>query len=122
MGNYNISVSEAFRLYQKNSSTNKTAIFIDVRTSIEYGLCHIDGSTVIDYYSPSFREYLGYLKREIPYIVYCNSGTRSAFAVSLMLEMGFKDVKTMAGGLPEWTNAGYPVISSTNRMQKVYER
>ncbi|MCU0313635.1 MAG: molybdopterin-synthase adenylyltransferase MoeB [Solirubrobacteraceae bacterium] len=43
-------------------------------------------------------------------ILYCASGVRSAFgALTLMKEMGYEDVESMAGGITLWKDRGYEV-------------
>ncbi len=43
-------------------------------------------------------------------IIYCASGVRSAFgAHTLMAEMGYEDVESMAGGFTLWKDRGYEV-------------
>lgn len=42
-------------------------------------------------------------------VVYCAGGNRSAFAARTLLDMGYSDVKSMAGGFGAWIQAGLPV-------------
>ena len=44
--------------------------------------------------------------REQAIIVYCASGARSLLAASTLLEMGFTNVKSMAGGFSAWQQGG----------------
>ncbi|MGH9223705.1 MAG: molybdopterin-synthase adenylyltransferase MoeB [Acidimicrobiales bacterium] len=43
-----------------------------------------------------------------PVVVYCASGTRSAFVAKTMAELGFTNVVSMAGGFNKWKNEGRP--------------
>jgi len=45
--------------------------------------------------------------RDQAIIVYCASGARSLLAASTLLEMGFTNVKSMAGGFGAWQQAGH---------------
>ena len=48
--------------------------------------------------------------REQRIILYCASGVRSAFgAHTLMTELGYEDVESMAGGITLWKDRGYEV-------------
>jgi len=47
--------------------------------------------------------------REQAIIVYCASGARSLLASSTLLEMGFTNVKSMAGGFSAWQQAGHNI-------------
>lgn len=40
-------------------------------------------------------------------VVYCASGTRSAFAVRTLEELGYEDVKSMSGGYNKWAELGF---------------
>ena len=46
-----------------------------------------------------------------PIVCYCGGGTRSLFAAQQLKRMGFKNVKSLAGGFRGWTNAGNPTAS-----------
>jgi len=50
--------------------------------------------------------------REQAIIVYCASGARSLLAASTLLEMGFTNVKSMAGGFCAWQQEGCDVITT----------
>ncbi len=46
--------------------------------------------------------------REAPIIVYCASGNRSLFAQRTLAELGYANVKSLAGGFTAWKRAGLP--------------
>jgi adenylyltransferase/sulfurtransferase len=73
---------------------------IDVREPQEYQICRIPGSTLIP---------LGDLPTRLPalegrddIIVHCKSGVRSAKAVKLLREAGFRNAKNLKGGISAW--------------------
>jgi molybdopterin/thiamine biosynthesis adenylyltransferase/rhodanese-related sulfurtransferase len=43
-----------------------------------------------------------------PIVAYCQSGTRSLLAGRILKEMGYEDVRSMAGGFGAWKNGGFP--------------
>ncbi|MGE0546783.1 MAG: molybdopterin-synthase adenylyltransferase MoeB [Kofleriaceae bacterium] len=43
-----------------------------------------------------------------PVVVYCQSGTRSLFAVRSLVELGYTNVRSLAGGFTGWKRAGLP--------------
>ncbi len=43
-------------------------------------------------------------------VVYCNSGGRAALAASTLLDLGFTDVASIAGGFTGWKKAGLPTV------------
>ena len=44
-----------------------------------------------------------------PLLLYCLGGGRSALAADSLRLLGFEDVRSLAGGLQAWRNAGLPV-------------
>lgn len=46
---------------------------------------------------------------EQPIICYCGGGGRSALVAESLHKMGYKDVRSMAGGFKAWQQAGLPV-------------
>jgi rhodanese-related sulfurtransferase len=56
----------------------------------------------IDVKKPDFKENVEKLDRNGTYLVYCRGGVRSARAMKLMKEWGFKQVYNLAGGLIRW--------------------
>ncbi|WP_248883902.1 rhodanese-like domain-containing protein [Acidithiobacillus acidisediminis] len=44
-------------------------------------------------------------------LLYCDSGTRSAFAALTLLQMGFTQVYSLAGGMVVWEAEDKPIIS-----------
>lgn len=45
-----------------------------------------------------------------PIVCYCGGGTRSLFACEQLQRIGYKNVKSMAGGYRAWTTGGNPVV------------
>ncbi|GAB2866765.1 rhodanese-like domain-containing protein [Nocardioides pacificus] len=81
---------------------------IDVRTAAEYAGGHLEGASNLDASAPDFAAQLETLDPTAPYVVYCQSGNRSAVAAATMAELGFTDV-TDAGGITDLTAAGATV-------------
>jgi len=46
--------------------------------------------------------------RSTPVILYCAGGARSAFAAKSLQQLGYLDVKSMAGGYTAWKRSGLP--------------
>ena len=47
--------------------------------------------------------------RAAPVVVYCAGGNRSVFAARSLVELGYADVRSLAGGFAAWKAAGRPV-------------
>jgi rhodanese-related sulfurtransferase len=105
----NKTANEAFDIIQNNLN-NPDFVIIDVRTPSEYAEGHIEKAVNIDYYSDNFELTLDQMDKNRTYLVYCHSGNRSALAVNIMKEQGFREVYNMLGGFSAWQNAGLPYI------------
>jgi len=51
--------------------------------------------------------------RHQPIIVYCASGVRSLLASQTLQEMGFTQVKSLAGGFMAWKSEGRPIVGES---------
>jgi glyoxylase-like metal-dependent hydrolase (beta-lactamase superfamily II)/rhodanese-related sulfurtransferase len=82
---------------------------IDVREPDEFDgpLGRIPGATLMPLNELSARA--GELSPETPIVTVCRSGARSAQAVVLLQQAGFKDVANLHGGMLRWRAEGFPV-------------
>lgn len=78
--------------------------FVDVRTSAEYYEKNIPGFTInLDYYIfEDDYSILDKLDKDIPVVLMCNSGNRSASAAEILLDEGFKTVYNLENGIQGW--------------------
>jgi molybdopterin/thiamine biosynthesis adenylyltransferase/rhodanese-related sulfurtransferase len=83
------------------------AVLVDVRERDEYEQGFIGGANWVP---------RGFLEmkiediaptRDAEVIIYCAGGVRSALAARSLIEMGYQNVKSMAGGFRAWKNAGF---------------
>jgi molybdopterin/thiamine biosynthesis adenylyltransferase/rhodanese-related sulfurtransferase len=81
---------------------------IDVREQDEYVQGYIPGATWIPRGYLEIRIEETVPDRDQPVILYCAGGTRSALAARSLRELGYTDVKSMAGGFTSWKRNGYP--------------
>ncbi len=44
------------------------------------------------------------------YLIYCRSGRRSAGALDMMEEIGFREVYNMVGGIVQWEAERLPIV------------
>jgi hydroxyacylglutathione hydrolase len=82
---------------------------LDVRNQSEWEHGHLDGAIHVPVGHLTAR--LGEIPRELPIVVQCQGGVRSAIASSLLLGLGVADVINLTGGYNEWLNAGLPVTA-----------
>jgi rhodanese-related sulfurtransferase len=83
-------------------------VVLDIRTPEEFAAGHIAGAINIDYYADDFEQRLEALDRDVPYVMYCNSGNRSSSTLPLMDSIGFSEVYELEGGIQAWLSAGLP--------------
>ena len=66
---------------------------VDVRTPEEFLAGHIDKAKNINFNDPNFKQTIATsLNKNKPVAIYCRSGRRSASALIILKEMGFKDI------------------------------
>src|SRR5205814_1587482 len=77
-------------------------VFIDCRLPNEYQITHIDGTKLLPLQELGNR--IGEIKEHAndKIIVHCKSGGRSMSFAKALKQAGFKDVKSMAGGISLW--------------------
>jgi adenylyltransferase/sulfurtransferase len=86
-------------------------VFIDCRLPNEFAITKIEGATLIplQQLAARFGELKGHEEEKV--VVHCRSGGRSLQFAKLLKQNGFKDVKSMAGGILLWNkdiNPGGP--------------
>jgi rhodanese-related sulfurtransferase len=76
---------------------------IDVRRPDEFTgeLGHIKGA-VLKTLGPELMEYLETADKDQPTLFICRSGVRSAQATGIAMDLGFKEVYNMEGGMLYW--------------------
>ncbi|CCQ89271.1 putative adenylyltransferase/sulfurtransferase MoeZ [Nitrospina gracilis 3/211] len=83
----------------------KSFRFIDVRGEGERQICRIDAATMIplDVIEERNPEKLNGLQKTDEIVIHCKSGVRSLKAAKALKSMGFDNVKSMRGGILEWS-------------------
>ena len=96
-----ITVEEAYKKYEEG------AFVLDVRTPEEWDEYHAPNTTLIPLDDLPSRVSEVPTDQEI--VVICRSGNRSQAGRDILLEAGYKNVTSTAGGLKAWSAAGYPI-------------
>jgi molybdopterin/thiamine biosynthesis adenylyltransferase/rhodanese-related sulfurtransferase len=81
---------------------------IDVREPFECEIARIDGAKLIPL--GEITERTDELQHELPIIVHCHSGARSAQAVQLLQQRGFRNVYNLEGGIDAWSDQIDPAV------------
>jgi molybdopterin/thiamine biosynthesis adenylyltransferase/rhodanese-related sulfurtransferase len=84
------------------------AVFVDVRERDEWDEGHIPGAIHVPRGNLESRIENAVADRDARIIVYCASGSRSAFAAKTLEELGYDDVASLAGGFTDWKRNGFP--------------
>ncbi|MDI9531745.1 MAG: rhodanese-like domain-containing protein [Chloroflexota bacterium] len=98
-----ISVTEAAKLEQQDW------FFLDVREPSEWEEAHIPYATLIPLGELNSR--LSEIPKDKNIVVVCRSGNRSAVGRDLLINSGFTNVTSMAGGMNTWQAKGFPVVT-----------
>ena len=99
------------------------AVLVDVREQHEFEERHIEGAVHVPRGHLETRIEQFVPDRSQRVILYCASGSRSAFAAKTMAEeLGYEDVASMAGGITLWRDRGLPVVTPRSLTQEQKER
>lgn len=80
---------------------------IDVREPDEFAAGHVPGAVNVPLGTvPTWAETQA---KDVPYVVICHSGRRSAKASAYLAEHGFTQVTNVDGGTAAWIGQGLPV-------------
>ncbi len=84
---------------------------IDVRMPEEYTgeLGHIEGTKLITL-GPDLDHFLDSADKETHIVFICRSSVRSGKACEAALQLGFKNIFNMDGGMIEWNKLGLPRV------------
>lgn len=92
-----ITVPELKKLMDSNSEFQ----LIDVREPSEVALVSLHAENIP---LKNIEQVSAKIRKDIPVIVYCKSGGRSATAVRKLQDLGFTNTKSLAGGILKWIN------------------
>jgi len=87
------------------------AVIVDVRDKHEWDEAHIPGATHMSRGTIEFD-----VEERVPdpnamIICHCGGGGRSALAAESLQKMGYKNVRSIAGGFRAWKAAGLPTTT-----------
>jgi len=95
----------------QDNINNPDFVIIDVRSESEFLQGHIENAVLIPNNSPDLENVLSNLDENNTYLLYCLFGGRSSSMFEKMRKLGFKKVYDLDGGIIEWKNEGFEVIS-----------
>ena len=86
-------------------------VLVDVREADEYTLGHVPGSVHVSRGTLEFKfsANAALQARDLNIVLYCKTGGRAALAAVALQDMGYLNVKSIAGGFDGWAASGKPV-------------
>ena len=89
------------------------AVLLDIRSFAEFKEHGwIPGRTVLPHGMVIFKITKVVPNKDVPIIVYCKKGKRSALVAYQLKQMGYEDVRWLEGGILGWNRKGLPVEKS----------
>lgn len=92
-------------------------VLVDLRESEELddhgliaGAFHVPRGLVEFWADPASPGHRPMLDPERTTILYCGAGSRSALAAAALLDLGYRDVAHLEGGIQAWKQADLPVV------------
>ena len=100
----------------------KEATLLDVREKDEVRREYIPGAELLPrgFLEMGVEELIPDKERSI--VVYCAAGVRSGFAAKTLMDMGYKDVTSLRGGIEKWKKSGFEVLRDLDFTPEQLER
>jgi len=83
-------------------------VIVDIREESEWNKGHLPGATHLGRGVLEVKVDSVFPDKDTPLVLYCGGGRRSALAADVLQEMGYTNVRSMAGGWRAWAAAGGP--------------
>ncbi len=99
-----ISVVQLEKMLQERAAGTRDFVLIDVREPNEYEINHIPGSVLIPKGEFLNGSAIGDLAADVPVVLHCKSGVRSAEVLAVLKGAGFTDAVHVGGGVVAWVS------------------
>ena len=95
-------------------------VLVDVREPAEFIKAHIPGAVLLPRGMIEFdmhkvidqvRKNRDFPQEDTDIVLYCGTGGRSALAAKVVEEIGYRNVRSLAGGIVAWAEAGHSVTT-----------
>lgn len=99
-------------LAQADEAIREADVLIDVREQDEFSAGHLPGAIhasrgMLEFKLSGNPELSS---RDLKIVLYCKTSGRAALAACTLHDMGYLNVKSIAGGFDAWAAAGKPVV------------
>lgn len=95
---------------QASQAIRSGSLLVDVREREEWLEGHVAGAVHLTMGQLETGIQLLTEDRTTSLVLYCQTGMRSLFAAASLLQLGYQDVCSLAGGIQAWQAAGLPVV------------
>ena len=106
-------------VYPNQVLLDKDIIFLDAREKREFDVSHIKNARWVGFNSFNIKRV-----DTIPYnkkiVVYCSVGYRSEKIVKKLIDLGYKNVSNLYGGIFEWVNQNHKVFNHKGVTKQIH--
>lgn len=97
---------------EADAAIREADVLLDVREADEFANGHLPGAIHVSRGMLEFRlsGSAALSSRDLNVVLYCKTSGRAALAAAVMQDMGYLNVKSIAGGFDAWVAAGQPVV------------
>ena len=71
---------------------------------------HLEGAINIDFFDENFLQDISKLDKNKTLYIYCRSGNRSSKASPKIIDLGFKQLYDLQGGIKNWVKNNYQIV------------
>jgi rhodanese-related sulfurtransferase len=99
-------------LSDAEAAIREADVLLDVREADEFAAGHLPGAVHVSRGMLEFKlsNAPQLSARDKSFVLYCKTSGRAALAAVTMKEMGYLNVRSIAGGYDAWVAAGKPVV------------
>jgi len=104
---------EEISVDQADDAITQADLLLDVRDADEYRTSHIPGATNISrgLLEFKFSNDPTLENRDMNIVLYCKNSGRAALSAKALQEMGYRHIKSIAGGFEAWQQAGKDTVT-----------
>jgi adenylyltransferase/sulfurtransferase len=107
---------------KKRMTNGKDIVLLDVREKDEVRKEYICGAELLPRGFLEMRVEELIPDKEKPVVVYCAAGVRSGFAAKTLMDMGYKDVASLRGGIEKWKKSGFELLRDLDFTREQLDR
>ena len=89
--------------------SGKAFVLLDVRSPYDYEAGHLPKAVNIPRGDLEFMIGKLYPNKDTEMVLYCRLGGASALCTKTLMDMGYKNVKSLKGAFKVWGESGYPI-------------